>query len=112
MRDSSRPGDSATDANHTAKQFAIDNLSGLCQELVAWGVGVAPLADGLLAQLAHICEEYCESSDQEKLAAVVESVVIQTALLYAAGAHQANVEVYDQVKHGFTLSVGMDRPTH
>ncbi|HEJ2342733.1 TPA: hypothetical protein ACWLUJ_006199 [Pseudomonas aeruginosa] len=100
------------EAKLAAKQFAIDHLSDLCQEVVAWHNGVAPIQDGLLSQLATICSDYCDGDDREVLGRTVEAVVVQTALLYVAGAGTTPEEARDQVTYGFTLSLEPDRPTH
>lgn len=100
------------EARHAAKQFVIDHLSDLCQEVVAWHNGVAPIQDGLLSQLATICSDYCESDDREVLGSTVEAVVVQTALLFVAGADTTPEEALDQVTYGFTLSVEPDGSTH
>ncbi|HGO9799618.1 TPA: hypothetical protein ACLEB8_004806 [Pseudomonas aeruginosa] len=103
---------SPDEARHAAKQFVIDHLSDLCQEVVAWHNGVAPIEDSLLSQLATICSDYCESDDREELGRTVETVVVQTALLYAAGADTTPEEALDQVTNGFTLSLEPNGSEH
>lgn len=100
------------EAQLAAKQFAVDHFSGLCQEVVAWHHGVAPIDGSLLSQLATICVHYCESDSREELGAAVEAVVVQTALLYGAGAETTSDEAKAQIKDGYSLSLELDAPTH
>ncbi|WP_370602019.1 hypothetical protein [Pseudomonas nitroreducens] len=93
-----------------AKQFATENLSALCQEFIAWSNGTGFLPGSKLEDLAAICETYLGSVSQSELSREVETIVVQSALLFTAGLNPSHEETFEALRRGFQISIGAVNP--